>query len=344
MVSNKLSDRQVSELCLELSSLLHAGVGYQDAARLFHPSDQVMRQVVGELAGSDGTDLATAMESTGAFPAYVCGLVRVGQEAGRTEEVLSALSDYYNKQYIRSARIRSALAYPSMLLLLMLAVVVVLLVRVLPAFESVYASLGGGMDGLAGALLGVGRWMGQAAPWLCGGLAVIVLCAVATVFVPGIRRRIVGRWQAAFGDRGVSRKINQAKLAQALSLSMEAGMPLDQAVYKAAELVADVPAARDRCFACSDELWSGDDTAGVLRRSGILPETACELLALGQQAGGADKAMAEIALRLSFEADTALDGLVGKIEPLMIVLSSLLVGMILLSVMLPLMDVMSAIC
>lgn len=343
-MSQMLSNQQMSELCLELSSLLHAGVGYQDAASLLHPRDPAARRVLKELELSDGVDLATAMESSQSFPPYACGLVRVGQEAGRTEEVLQALSTYYNKQYVRSRQIRSALAYPCMLLLLMLAVVAVLLIRVLPAFDEVYASLGGGMTGVAGSLLSFGRLLGRAAPALCTGLAVIVVGTFAAAMCPSVRKRAMGCWQAAFGDRGVSRKMNTAKLAQALSLSMEAGMPLDEAMGKAAELVSDVPAVRDRCLACAERLRSDERVSEALAASGVLPETACELLSLGQQSGGADRAMAEIASRLSFEADDALDSLVGKIEPSMILLSSLLVGMILLSVMLPLMDVMSAIC
>lgn len=339
-----MSNQQVSELCLKLASLLHAGVGYQDAARLLRPKDAEVARVVKELELAEGMSLSEAMESTEMFPPYVYGLVRTGEDAGKSEEVLEALSGYYNKQHVRSRQIRSALTYPSVLLLLMLAVVAVLLVRVLPAFDDVYASLGGGMTGIAGGLLRLGELLGRIAPALCAVLACAVAAVAACAVHQGTRGKVVAAWQARFGDKGVSRKINTAKLAQALSLSLEAGMPLDDAVEKAAELVADVPAVKARCEACAEKLRSDERLVDALFDSGLLPETACELLALGQQSGGADKAMAEIASRLAFEADEALDALVSRIEPAMVVLTSLLVGMILLSVMLPLMDIMSAIC
>lgn len=339
-----LSYDQISELCLKLASLLHASVGYRDAARLLRPRDPAVKKVVDVLGGADGEELSEALERTGEFPAYVTGLVRTGEQAGKTEETLQALSTYYNRQYVRARQVRSALLYPSILLLLMLVVVAVLLIKVLPVFDSVYASLGGEMTGLAGGLLHVGQWLAGVAPILCGLLAAAAVAVSVAAGNEQVRATLVRAWQTRFGDRGVSKKINTAKLAQALSLSLEAGMPLDEAMERSAELVSDVPAVRKRCLACAERLRSDERLTDALFESGLLPDTACELLALGQQSGGADLAMAEIANRLSFEADQALDGLVSRVEPAMLVLTSLLIGMILLSVMLPLMDIMAAIC
>ena len=102
-------------------------------------------------------------------------MIEVGEETGRTEEALSALSQYYEQRARLDRQVRSALLYPAVMLVLMLLVIGVLLVRVLPIFDDVYASLGGRLTGVAGGLLAIGRWLDSAMPVLWVLLALVVV-------------------------------------------------------------------------------------------------------------------------------------------------------------------------
>ena len=73
--------------------------------------------------------MGEALAGQGLFPAYVTGLVTVGERSGRTEEALNALSAYYEQRDQLDRQVRSALLYPSVLLVLMLVVIVVLLAK-----------------------------------------------------------------------------------------------------------------------------------------------------------------------------------------------------------------------
>ena len=141
-----LSHEEIASLCLELSLLLHAGVGLSDAlALLGEEAGRENRALLESMARrmDEGSTLAAAMREEGCFPAYVWGLVEVGERSGRTEEALAGLSRYYEERVRMDRRIRSALLYPAVMLGLMLVVIAVLLVKVLPIFDDVYASLGG---------------------------------------------------------------------------------------------------------------------------------------------------------------------------------------------------------
>ena len=155
-----LSHEEIASLCLELSLLLHAGVGLSDAlALLGEEAGRENRALLESMARrmDEGSTLAAAMREEGCFPAYVWGLVEVGERSGRTEEALAGLSRYYEERVRMDRRIRSALLYPAVMLGLMLVVIAVLLVKVLPIFDDVYASLGGQLTGIAGGLLNLGR-------------------------------------------------------------------------------------------------------------------------------------------------------------------------------------------
>ncbi len=239
-----LSHEALSALCLELSMLFHAGVGAGDALTLLAEESQGSeRTLLSEMADQvdGGASLSAAMRETGRFPVYVCGLMEVGEQSGRTEEALSALARYYERRARLDRRIKSALLYPAMMMLLMLVVIAVLLVKVLPIFDDVYASLGGQLTGVAGGLLSLGRWLDGAMPVLWVLLALAVAAMVAFAALPSFRGKLTGLWRNSRGDKGLSRKMNDARLAQALAMGMASGMPLEEAVALASGLMEDTP-------------------------------------------------------------------------------------------------------
>lgn len=346
MKEKKLPPDALSGLCLELSLLLHAGVGLGDALVLLsEESGEAYGAVLSEMSSciDEGETLAAAMRKTGRFPAYVCGLVDVGERTGRTEEALSALSRYYEERMRLDRRMKSALLYPAIMLLLMLVVIGVLLVKVLPIFDDVYASLGGRLTGVAAGLLALGRWLDRAMPvlWLLLAAAAMLLAAFA-VF-PAFRERTAALWRRRWGDRGVSRKLGDAQLAQALSMGMSSGMPLEEAVELASGLMEGIPRAQARCRDCRARLEQGSTAGQAMRESQLLPAVSCRLLELAQRGGSGDAAMERIAAGLQEEGEAALEEWVSRVEPALVLVCSVLVGLILLSVMLPLMHIMSAI-
>ncbi len=346
MKHNNISHGDLASLCLELSMLFHSGVGTGDALTLLaEESDPAYQAVLAGMADQvdSGSTLSAAMRETGGFPAYVCGLVEVGERAGRTEEALSALARYYERRARLDRRIRNDLLYPAVMLLLMLVVIGVLLMKVLPIFDDVYASLGGRLTGIAGGLLVLGRWLDRAMPVLWVLMAAVTVFLAAFAAVPAFRDKLTALWRNSRGDKGVARKMNDARLAQALAMGMASGMPIEEALELASGLLDDVPQTRERCLDCRARLEQGERLAAAMRDSQLLPSRSCRLLELGQRSGTGDAAMEKIAGDLSEESEAALEEQVSRVEPALVLVCSILVGLILLSVMLPLMHIMSAI-
>lgn len=266
---------EIASLCRELALLLHAGVRAGDGLALLaeeEPEAQRRKQLE-EMARQvdDGASLGEALAGQGLFPAYVTGLVTVGERSGRTEEALNALSVYYEQRDQLDRQVRSALLYPSVLLVLMLVVIVVLLAKVLPVFDQVYASLGGELTGVAGGLLTLGRALDAAMPVLCAVLGVVVIFLAVFSLSGGFRERLLTFWQRRFGDRGVSRRLNDARFAQAMAMGLQSGLPMEEALELAAGLLSQTPAAAERCRSCKAQLQQGEELSGAMRESGVLP-------------------------------------------------------------------------
>lgn len=341
-MKNQILKEEIASLCLELSLLLHAGVGMGGALHLL-AEDNTQKELLLSLAEKvdEGMPLHAALKESGAFPLYVCGLVEVGERTGRTEEALSSLSQYYEGRIRMERHVRSALLYPAVMLLLMLIVIGVLLVKVLPIFDDVYASLGGSLTGVAGGLLNLGQWLEGAMPVLWVLLAALAIFAGACAMSESFRTKLVAGWQKRWGDKGVSRKLNNARLAQAMAMGMASGLPFDEAVALSAGLMEG--GAKKRCLDCQHSLEDGKSLSEALQSSGLLPPSQSRLLELGQRSGAGDTSMEKIARDLTEDSEVALDALVGRVEPALVLVCSLLVGLILLSVMLPLMNIMATI-
>lgn len=343
----ELSNLETADLCRELALLLHAGVGIGDGLYLLaeEEKDGKLHSLLENMAKTvdTGAFLSRAFEESGCFPAYIIGLLRVGETVGRVEETLNALSLYYENKEQTERQIVSSLTYPAILLLLMLVVIVVLLSQVLPVFNEIYLSLGGQLTGLAGGLLLVGQFLDGAMPVLCALLALVLAFFGVFALHRGFRKKAVALWQKKWGDRGISRKMNNARFAQALSMGFSSGMPLEDAVDMAALLLKDTPGAEKRCLCCHEQLLEGMELSAALGENDLLPPAACRLLTLGMRSGNGDGIMEEIARRMLSEAQLALESAVSKVEPALVLVTSGLVGVILLSVMLPLMNIMTAI-
>ena len=347
MKSLELTNLETADLCRKLALLMHSGLTAGDALNMLADEEtdqQIHDMLAGMTAAVDGgAYLSQAFEEARCFPAYLTGLVQVGEQVGRLEETLNALVDYYQDKEHMERQLVSSLTYPAMLLLLMAVVIVVLLSKVLPVYNDVYASLGGKLTGMAGALLLMGQMLAKATPALCVLLAAAVVAAAVVVFNKNLRKKALNFWQSRWGDRGLFRKMNNARFAQALSMGFTSGMPLEDAANLAAVLLRDIPSVAARCQKCIDLLQQGSNLAEALEAGELMPPSTCRLLVLGLRSGTGDGVMEDISRRMQNETIEDLERMVAKVEPALVLITSVMVGVILLSVMLPLMNIMTAI-
>lgn len=341
-----MASEDISSLCMGLALFVHSGLEIGDSLHLLaEDAEGELRTMLNALAAAidGGSPLSEAMRESGIFPEYVFVLTAVGERTGRPEESLRALSAYYEGRARLEGRVRSALIYPSSLLVLMLVVIAVLLIRVFPVFDDVFASLGGQMSGLAGWLLALGRVLDGILPALWAALAACVAFLAAFAASGTMRASLLNRLGNGDGGHGISGMLFQTHFAQMLAMGMQSGLPIEEALELASLFHKENPSAALRYHDCRSRMNQGAGLAEALRDSGLLPAVYCRILALGIRGGSGDSAMGEISRRMEEQCGEAIDAKVGRIEPAMVITTSVLVGAILLSAMVPLMNILSAI-
>lgn len=340
----KLANEEIGSLCMSLSHLMHAGIGVGDALVLLSQDEQDAdcKKLLEDMArqADEGSSLAAVFQQASCFPPYVCTLLQVGEQVGKTEETLDSLAHYYREQAQLNRQLKAALLYPAMLLGVLLVVMVILLIWVLPIFNQVYAQLGSQLTGIAGGLLAFGVVLRKLLPYLCGALAI---CLIAGA-IPPIRKAVLSFWRRHRSDRGVYGAINTARFVQVLSMAQSSGMTPQEAVSLAAVLSqGEAPAFHKRCDDCVALLNSGSTLAQALRESAFFAPADCRLLEAGVRSGRSESVLESIAEDLANKSQERLYGLMSKVEPAMVIVACALIGTVLLSVMLPLMHIMTSI-
>lgn len=342
----KLTYIETADFCRGLAVLMHGGIGALEGVYLLAEDEtRPIAKALTEMGSclEMGNQLSFAMEQTGIFPEQAVAMVRVGEETGRLEETLSSMAEYYDQSHRTARQVKNALAYPCIILGLMLVVIGVLLIKVMPVFDAVYVSMGSRLTGVAAWLLHLGEFLKAALPVLLVLAAVIGIMALLFAKCARFRGRVLSWYKSRFGDKGVSAKFNNARFARALSMGICSGLPMEDAIELSKGLLEDMPGAVARCEKCAQLLNEGKDLSAAMGEAKLLTPAQTRVLTAGMRSGNADEVLDEMADRMHEEAAEALENLVSKVEPSIVLAVSLLVGLVLLSVMLPLLSIMSAI-
>ena len=342
-----LTNTYLSMLCSELSMLLDAGLTVSDSVQILHDDEPgkdgkaVMQSLLGGLGR--GEPFSAALKGSSFFPRYMVHMVEIGEKTGRLVETLRALSEYYERQVRLSVTIKNSVLYPAILLILMIVVVLILIVQVLPIFNDVFSRLGTQMSPLAVALMDFGRWLGGASVVIAAILCVIFVFIILLFAIPNFRKNLAQAFSNTWGSRGVFGKIASSRFVFAMTLAMASGLDTADSIDIAAAVSGGSKAVDEKHKRCTELLRTGKSLHDALSGAGILSLQDGKMLAIGARSGKADQAMAEIARRSDVDVRDSIDRVVARIEPTLVIISCIIVGIILLSVMLPLMGIMTSI-
>ena len=342
-----LSNTYLSMLCAELAMLLDAGLTVIDSIQILQDDDPgkdgkaLMQSLLDGL--NKGAPFSGAMKDSSQFPRYMVHMVEIGEKTGRLVETLKALSEYYDRQVRLAQTIKTSILYPAILLILMIVVVLILIVQVLPIFNDVFSRLGTQMSPLAVSLMHFGVWLGDASVVIAAVIVAIIILVVLAWCIPKFRKGISKMFSDRFGNRGIFGKIASSRFVFAMRLAMASGLDTAESIDIAAAVSGGSKAVDNKHKRCTELLHSGSTLSEALSGAGILSLQDGKMLSIGSRSGKADEAMAEIARRSDINVRDAIDRVVGKIEPTLVIISSIVVGIILLSVMLPLMGIMTSI-
>lgn len=340
------SAQELSVFCLQISILLHAAVPLDEGLSVM-AEDAIQKEEKKLLLSMSeeaelGNPFSKVLKETGVYPAYMIRMTKLGEETGTLDQIMESLAGYYEKEHIMRKNLKNAVTYPAMMTGMLLIVLFVLFTRVMPVFEKVYKQLGAQMPPVSVAATRLGGIFCAAA------LIIVLLLGIAAFFV-WIMGRYGKRLPLAEGvinwlkrRNKIARSIANRRFTEVLSLTLKSGLDLEKGMELAGELV-DNPAVEEKIRQCASQLEAGSDYYTAMKDTGLFSGFYIQMIKVGTRSGRLDDVMSEISRSYEEEADLATEQMIGRFEPTVIAVLAVSVGMILLSVMLPLIGVLSAI-
>lgn len=340
-----LSPMEVSAFCAQIAMMLKAAIPLNDGMAIMEEDSRDEHEKKRLKAMADevelGTPLSLAMEQAGGFPDYVLTMAKVGEASGNLELVMDSLAAYYEKEDNLRKTVKDALTYPLVMTAMMFIVLYVLMVKVMPIFQGVFSQLGTSISPFAQGAIRFGGIFSQAA------LAVTaVFVAVCLILYLLGKRNIRFSWlekcKAALLERSaIYQKIHIRRFAGVTAMLMRAGMDTLELLELTKKLVAS-PSFADKIDKCSDTLAESGSFVEGLKQMGIFSGFHRQMLAVGSRAGRLDEVLNEIEAYYEEDVERSFESAIGKFEPTVVAVLSIVVGLILMAVMLPLVGLLSS--
>lgn len=339
-----LSNAELDSFCSQFAAILHAGISPTEGLTIMledSTSQEEKRLLQSLLDGVTLTGmLSPALEDTGVFPAYMLQMIRLGEQAGRLDEVLESLSTHYERQNRINSYIKSAVTYPCIMIGMMAAVVLILILEVLPVFNQVFRQLGQEMSSFSQGLMELGNALRQNFIFFIILLVVIIGLILYFALTASGKRHAAAFFDSFGPFRSFAHKRAACRFAEGLCLSLKSGLPAEAGISMADQLTGS-PAFHERAEKCQALLDEGTPLTDALSQTGIFTGLQARMLVIGDKTGSMEQALEKIAAQYEEEMDETVTNLLSVLEPTLVAALSVIVGLILLSVMLPLMGILS---
>lgn len=340
----KLSSPEIASFCSEMSMILKSGISALEGLELLMQDTQndLEKALISEMYQTmlTGSSFADALAESGVFPTYLIHMVQIGDETGRLDDVMESLSAHYNREETLSRNIRNSLSYPLIMIIMMLVVIVILITKVMPVFQQVFQQLGTEMTGLSRGILMIGNALSRYA--LVFIILIVCLSAIGIYLTRTTRGRdFLGKVGHAFRlTREISEKSSMCRFAGAMALALKSGLTPERGLEFSLNLIED-SYFRQKIQNCTKQMEQGTELSTALVSSGVFTGVYARMTSIAGKSGMMDEAMDQIADRCEEELDERITSFIAVLEPTLVIILSLIVGVILLSVMLPLLGIMA---
>ncbi len=336
----KVTDKDITLFTRQLATMVKSGVPLLQAFDIVGKGTN--NPALARLLISIKTDVETGSSLATAFRKYplyfdalFCNLVAAGEQAGILDTLLDRLASYKEKIQAIKSKLKSAMFYPVSILVVAFIITAVIMIFVVPAFKTVFASFGGDLPGPT--LIVVAISDGFVANWhiIFGGIFAVIY-GIAQAFKRSRALQIAADKYAlklpVFGD--LIRKSSIARWTRTLSTMFAAGVPLVEALDSVGGASGNYvyTMATQQIQA---EVSTGSSLTVAMQNSDVFPPMVTQMVAIGEESGQLDSMLGKVADFFEAEVDDAVDALSSLMEPIIMVFLGGLIGGLVVAMYLP---------
>ncbi len=285
-----------------------------------------------------GTEISEAMAKfPRIFPGIYINMVKAGEASGQLDIILNRLSDFLEAAEALKSEIKSAMTYPVISLALILSITGYLLIGVVPKFEKMFTSLHATLPAITRLVLGVSNWLTHN---LLTVLVIIVVAIIAYIMAmktkPGQRvKDTVMLKMPVFGP--LMQKVAISRFARTFGTLLSSGVPLLQALEIVASTAGNV-VIEEVLLATRETVRRGESLTTYLATSWVFPPMVVKMMGIGEKSGALEQLLGKISDFYDQQVHATVESLTSLIEPIMLVIMGAVVGVVVLAIFYPILE------
>ncbi|MEK7228167.1 MAG: type II secretion system F family protein [Patescibacteria group bacterium] len=339
----KVPMKEIVILSRQMSTLFEAQVSALKAFSLLAGNTEnklladKMNQIVSDLQA--GSSIAGALaRHPDVFSDFYVNMVKAGEESGKLTQVFSFLADYLDRQYALTSKTKHALVYPAFVISIFVMVMVLMFTVVVPKLSAIILESGQDIPFYTKIVLWVSDFL------VNYGIFLLIFVALAIGYLVRLTRSKRGK---KFLDEikltvpvlgGLFKKVYLARIADNMDTMLSAGIPIVRAIEITGNVVGN-KRYQEILKEAMEAVKAGKSFSESLESHSEIPKIMPQIIRVGEETGSMGQILKMLAKFYKREVDEAVDTLVGLIEPFMIISLGLGVGLLLVSVLVPIYNI-----
>ena len=333
---------ELSEVTRQLATLVHSGIQVIDAIGAISEQleNPLFKKILAEVKRNvnEGSTLANALKKhPKVFSDLYVNMVAAGESSGTLDVVFERLAEVTESSVRLRSKLTSALVYPIIMLCLSFFIVMMMMIFVIPKMTELLLQMGKDLPTVTKILIAVSELVRNWWPLL------FAFAIGGVWFFNRWRRSDAGqptwdRWTLRFPVFGkLLREMGVARFSRTLSTLLAAGVPILNALTIVQNVIGNMVLSKVVGDA-REAVKEGQPIAEALKRSKEFPPMVVHMIAIGERSGQLEQMLTNVANSYELQAEQKVSRLTAILEPLMIVMMGLIVGFMVISIILPMMD------
>lgn len=345
-ISSKPSLKTISILCKQFALCIKAGIPICDILNLLyeqmiHKSIKMSLIAIRENVQKGNSLYVSMKKTTNVYPEFMVNMIYLGEESGRLDIILEELSEYYEKEYKLIKKFTNSMIYPFTVFVTLMIVSMFLMIKVIPVFITNLNSLDAEIPLITQIVLGTSSFLRHNLLWILFGMSIVVFILLECIRTE--RGKILfGKFKFICPILGpVYRRIIYTRFSRGLNILLSSGVGL----IRAFEIINDV--IGDRYFKLKlkivfKSIEKGEDLSSSISEMNLFPQFFVAMIKIGEETGTLDEMFLTAADIFYEDAQENVDKATVLLEPILIIFLGIMIGIIVLAVMLPMLNVMDS--
>ena len=322
----------------QFATMINAGLSIIQGLEILSAQSETpyFRSILRKVKNSveEGKSLSDSLKDHKVFSDLYVNLVAAGEVGGILDTILDRLAIFLEKNAATTAKIKSAMKYPAVVLTATILITIVLLYYVVPTFATLFMSNGQQLPGLTQVIVDLSQWVQDNILFIIAGLVGLVFGIKMAMKNPKVRFAVHRYALNAPIVGELIRKSAVARFTRTLGTLVSSGVPLVDGLEVVSRTSGNLMIEKAIIFV-RQKVIEGSDMTTPLTEAGVFPSMVVQMIGVGEATGAMDTMLNKIADFYEEEVDVAVDGLTSMIEPILMVVIGGIVGTMMVAMYLP---------